>query len=1037
MSTDWSVRSRKRQPTSAIPAPRKRARLNDAMPTATRSAPQERLRHQQTLTQIDFVKSSSFEKADNNPTELEPLPTTNVRANWSTRRTPAQARSGSSRKRSIKKNPTLTHFESAKSGFLGKPDDGDLTKLEPLSDTNRPPRRVKKRDSTLTQMDFFSNRDEDDETFDDSMLEQDSGEMAMWLALPAFDGTHDTPAKPAPKTQAQSSRRRSDQVSIGRSHDMKEEKREERQQNQSRKRRKLDNSTAPDIANRRRSGRLAAASASKEVAPGLSVEERAANQSLVNKENASATRPVLEIADSTDFLEPSQGRLQPSTTHSPRGKTNIPAKKPVLEIQETVFFEPGPERSRQTPMYLPVTPSKPKDRIPSSQSPESIILSTQKSKRRPLAELSTNVQLSPSKPVKLSPMKSSVRKSPKRKVCVLKIPSKATLPRQARIEDSQHDVYSLQPTSSVDRSHNTINAEKIDKGSPSTPSPARTPGPAAREFDVDVAIEPSPTPKQTMDTQKSLPDIVELLGFSSPQSKKTVSMPSDPPKSLQEAPPQVVSGLASAEQRDHGTAVANNRVVCLDNEPVNMIPELGEVTTDELSDLGSPIPNETQFDRKLFERILSPTAPSQEETVRRRKEISPPMLMSSKTSIPATTLCKTPLPTPRLIHTSPTRSVGRPNSSRETASPINTTAVRTQSTQERPLSNVEIARVPLKDVVLSDKHQSSSPLLPPPPLPASFTQKSVHPASMPHPSQVSTQAPSQGYWMSSAPQSVLLPREAEVERITIKDSSSVPARLSQYQRHNTQDNDNDLVDLSDQEDDLDLDPASFRPPLHLTKHLTIDTEATTVIADESLTQTPTQKPQTRTSLLKRKSTTQSSPIILNATTRSQRDARLEVIALTSSSSSPLRPQRQLGQAAKPNKDTHTPTPRPQKRKRDITPTHSTSSKRSRTVSTIHLTPQKPAQVSAAHVPSPANRFLSSPTSSSIASTPSPRPLKRRYSPIPGFDNETQSDFTQGGHVTAAHVHRMREDGLLPPDFVPKPYKAKNWKVSSKKPRNRR
>ncbi|RMZ83174.1 hypothetical protein DV738_g1400, partial [Chaetothyriales sp. CBS 135597] len=49
-----------------------------------------------------------------------------------------------------------------------------------------------------------------------------------------------------------------------------------------------------------------------------------------------------------------------------------------------------------------------------------------------------------------------------------------------------------------------------------------------------------------------------------------------------------------------------------------------------------------------------------------------------------------------------------------------------------------------------------------------------------------------------------------------------------------------------------------------------------------------------------------------------------------------------------------------------------------------------------------------------------------HSPIPGFDNETQSNFTQGGHVTAAYIHRQRDLGLLPKWYTPKPYRVPGY-----------
>jgi len=1018
MSLDWSIHSRKRQRNSTTPAPRKRVRRDDDVPsTATRSAPRPRMTHQQTLTQIDFVKSSSFERLDGGDdwTELEPL--SNPVAETLTRRTPnQQAGAEGLERRNLKRNSTLTQIDFVKNNSSGNSEVEDVTESTPLDadmparlqgQTSIPRRRIKKRDSTLTQMDFFDGQIENIPEDDDTMLVQHTGEESVRPPVPMFDGANDTPAQSVQsRQQLSSSAKRNKRPSNSRKSEPREN---ESHDYQPRRKRKVEDTTTktPDTAKRRRSGRIAAASVSKEDAVHNPLVKNVAETSLTSKPDILRRHPVEE-------------------------KVGVPAKVPVLEVQETVFFEPSPPRPRHTIEHLPTTPSKSRDRVPSSQTPETITPGTRKSKRQPLAELSTNIPLSPFKSTKTSPNKLPAKKSPVRKICVLKVPSRAHFPYPARIEDSQHDIYSLQPTSPVSRKD--FGAGNIDTASTPAPSSAKTSMPVAKNTENDIVIEPSPTPNSMRDTQKSLPDITELLGFSSPKSKQTVSVHNDYPQLPEDITAKTMANHMPGEHQEHAPANIHNEGIRLDKQPVNMIPELGEITTDELSELGSPIPNETQFDKKLFERISSPTTSSQEVAVRQDDETSPSKSVASRSSMPVSSLRRTPLPTPRLVHTSPVRSVERQTISVPVTSVDPPILDQTQPTQPYSFGKVRITRVPLNDTISSDKQQtsSSSPFLPPPPLPVYSTQRTVHPASMPHPSQVSTQAPSQGYFpTSSAPQSFLLP-QAEIERIVIKDSSSLPARLSQYQQYITQQDNGHLEDDSDQEDDLDLDPASFKPlpPPNFKKHMTADTEATTVILGESDTQTQTQGLQTRTSFLNYKSATQSSPIVLNATTRSQRDARLDVIALVSSSSSPLRPEQQSRQVAQHNENTDALTPRAYKRKRDISSSPSHENKKSRTTPAKTAQPLQSNQLATVPAPSSANRLLSSPTSSSIASSPSPRPLKRRYTPIPGFDNETQSDFTQGGHVTAAYVHRMREDGLLPAGFVPKPYKAKNWRVSS-------
>ncbi len=94
-------------------------------------------------------------------------------------------------------------------------------------------------------------------------------------------------------------------------------------------------------------------------------------------------------------------------------------------------------------------------------------------------------------------------------------------------------------------------------------------------------------------------------------------------------------------------------------------------------------------------------------------------------------------------------------------------------------------RVPTK-LPPSSSSAASSPSLPPPPQPRFVTQQSIRPASMPRPSQVSTQAATQQSWlpMSSMPfpytyttSSPSRYNHNAPEHVTIKDSSSIPIPL--------------------------------------------------------------------------------------------------------------------------------------------------------------------------------------------------------------------------------------------------------------------
>ena len=109
-----------------------------------------------------------------------------------------------------------------------------------------------------------------------------------------------------------------------------------------------------------------------------------------------------------------------------------------------------------------------------------------------------------------------------------------------------------------------------------------------------------------------------------------------------------------------------------------------------------------------------------------------------------------------------------------------------------PAPNVTTQTIPLNDTI-----PSSSPLLPPPPRPITQTQRSIRPAGLPNPSQISTQDPTQAFVPPSS-LAVQLPailRNSSSGRITIKDSSSMVIPLHHIPRESevgdSEDEDND------------------------------------------------------------------------------------------------------------------------------------------------------------------------------------------------------------------------------------------------------
>lgn len=937
----WTITSTKRRRTTATatatptatPAPRKRTRTSNDVSSAGTS--KRRALGQQTLTQIDFVKSPSFEDEDDlDQAELEPI---------------------------------------------GQP---------AVQRHVRPGRqRLKKRDSTLTQMDFFDPLTAAaTNTLDDHIARiSQTGSPGKRPPIPAFDGAQDHQLQPRkamdhprllPENSARTTKATKQAEKVKNL-----EGQDGHQEYQPRKRRKVHiDEDSRGQENRRRSGRIAAATASGPATtapPADTVSQAASNPGRTHF--SSAGRPILEVQDSTDFTEPS---LDPTSR---------------LAVM----------------MAQPVTPSKTRDRIPSSQTPESLARTrrTRSSKRQPLADLNTNIQKTPSKVAKLGKpdIRSPAKHSPRRRICVLKVPQKALMPRTNRVDDSQQDIWSVQATSSPRREKGSSQLH-VQRPQETVLSPPKTNTSTqlSRSQSIGPSIQDSTSPTE-IDTQKSLPDIPAILGFAA--SPQPVAAKHD-----QEALMRVSTAPVAVQEESRTIPAGHHNGMPPDEEPVNMIPELQQVSSDELSDFGSPVANDTQFVKSLHNRVSSPVSRSGADKYRAKTAPASKQPTSSiprglsrasvPTSPPAFACNTTPLPAPRLVNTSPLRAVQQP------AAAFSTESLPLLATKSRPAKQaagrVRITKVPLND---TNEYQlsssSSSPSLPPPPRP---TQKSVHPASIPHPSQVSTQAPStQGFYFpsSSAPNSFPVPHEAEVERITIKDSSSVPTRLSHIHQHD-QDDELDakgqirlLDEHDDDDDDLDLDPSTWNTPTR-NKYTGHDNRATGQLGEEGdITQTPTQILRTRSSLTRRETGGLSSPIITNATTRSQRDAELEVIALLSSSQ-PTEEQHE--------EEHHTPRP--------------TSKIQHTTTEIRDFANDQPNQQS------PPSSLLSS----SIFSPSPPRQLRRKYSPIPGFDNDTQSDFTQDGHVTAAYIHRMREEGLLPKSYVPKPFKPKNWSKSMRSKR---
>lgn len=922
--TSDATGTKRKRTAGGTPAPRKRARTST--PHA-RTAPRRRNPKQSTLTQIDFVKSSSFSSIEDQVAHFEPIV-----------EPPALSREGTTKSF---RDSTLTQLDFVTTApSAGKPDVFSAIE-EPV--VARPP-RVTKRESTLTQMEYFRDTETTSTIYDDNDERMsrfpDELRKPILPPVPQFDSATEHEASAVLEDESMPPPAKS---RLKKKSSTKNIESQEYEPTQSSKKRNVAGSTSVPATNRRRSARR-------------------------NADDGQPIRPPLLVQDTTDF-----------------------------DTQEIL----------QQKALLPSTPVKSRGSIPSSQTPESIKISTRQ--RKPLGEISVNLQISPLKSAKknrsenrYSPVK---KPSPKRsKICTLKVPSKAFLPRGSK-DDSQADTWSLQPTSSPKKS-NSSRKKRLRAQPVAANQPSIAVGPQDEQLGSDPPIVANRPVIDAVEraSQESLPDLSEI--FRNPRSKATKT------KTWQILPLSDTSDnvLQTGEIPPNST-----------ENTTNMVPEIDNSEADEDFDFGTPIRNDTQFVTDLVQRVSSPL-PSSE--IRAPEAHEPDHLATSAptaidfASAPqliraGSEIMISPFQVPRLVP-SPARQLSKIS----TKSTLESFSAGARS-RKRTSQIVRTTQVPLNDTEEYRNTSSSSPRLPP--VPQDDTQRSIRPAPLPRQSQISTQAPStQGLVLTPTGGTMPALRtqdDGSPQRIVIKDSSSsFRRRISQLQDKHDHNHD-DEFDLMD---DLDLDPSTMPPLIHQ------DEPDRPREKEDDITQTPTQK--SRYSTLKRRATTQESPIILGATTRSQRDAKLEVIALPSSSQPQVPPRTS-------QKMPRVPPILPYPKFAPIV-----ESRASIDDNTLGERGSRPEEEDVLDH----DIMEEDPPSSSIPTSdlsPSPpRTLKRKYSPIPGFDNDTQCDFTQNGHITAAYIHRGRDEGWLPKDYVPKPYKPKNWQTegnrSGKKVRNR-
>ena len=456
---------------------------------------------------------------------------------------------------------------------------------------------------------------------------------------------------------------------------------------------------------------------------------------------------------------------------------------------------------------FPRTPSKENNVIPSSQSPESLSPSTWRkgqsgshrilSKHRsPLKERSINERLISQRHNGKEPScnRPQAQCLPKRKIFVLKLPNSHLRPERISTEihktASKHSIggapssgpkgeeSGIAPATPVleikDRTE-ISKAKALSQKPPKALAPyvydsvePRLPdGPGTNPPEHQQAPITGPGP--AADTHETLPNLGGLLGLSDPPLlDEAIALQESQEHYEREKPDIVVQDLAVSEglwraRQTSQTNLDQDEPLPVGSPGVSSVADPEEAASVLDLSPGSSIANDTQFNADLAERILISSAdasPSPLVTPTRHTSPSPSLQLDREFDLS--------LPRPKLIQQQSTYSTTK--------------------------------TVPLND--------TSSPSLP-----SRSTQCTVYPASLPRPSQVSTQDPTQPYFpMSSIPlQSLSSPVMSGPATITIKDSSSVtrPVRDIPSQRQSQSQSqlniDLGLDDCLDLEYDEELD----------------------------------------------------------------------------------------------------------------------------------------------------------------------------------------------------------------------------------------
>ncbi|KPI39230.1 uncharacterized protein AB675_4977 [Cyphellophora attinorum] len=690
---------------------------------------------------------------------------------------------------------------------------------------------------------------------------------------------------------------------------------------------------------------------------------------------------------------------------------------PKLEIEDstadTEIFDLTAESPDKTPVRLPrghdgMT-------VPSSQTPDSITRSARRSSaRRPLAELSTNLQAAPSPPAVYtqSPFGKYTRKA-------LKKPARP--PTCPTVEDSQSNLWSLKATSPIAQ-QNSANKESDVLGSS---PPLLVTGAALEGFEIPSTSQNNPS--HSVASEQVPADT----------NGRKASVEAEPPGPVLDCPQVSEEGqvvVDVAEGRVDARAVEDNgnpvpvprtkelELSDLSSQYVRMAVNFAVPDEDEAdSDFGSPIRNDTQFNHDVKERTSSPLpTPSRPASAGHDTATKPLAVSHASPAI---------LPQPTL------QQNGSGTSTESLALPP-PPPPREAATGSR---GYVTSRVPLNDTAPS----SSPPVQLTNTNTKSTTQRSVRPASMAHPSQISTQEATQytGYGESSF-EPLETPRAPQ--RVTIKDSSSIRRSISQVPQHVTSqpefnidlelgaadDAEQEEVQGNDEEYDLDPPSSGVVPAPDLPgggeKLPVVPANPVSTEKLDSSSPSPPASPvavalgPTQTRLGQEHHGVGAIERHKHGRSTSWGGGRTQDLHFESGAS-----PRQARSSPRPAPRT-VPGKKLSPARKHIAPKLPVDSTR---ISPSTTKKKQSSSKISKRAPLPIENAPSSPLLHSRSSSPPEGALDQlkkplnEYTQLEGYNNETQSNFTQGGHVSAAYIHRQREKGLLPPGWTPKCFKV--------------